>query len=308
MPGHDHHAGLPVDVIVPAAVVTLTLAYLALALRARRSHSGQWPLRRTVSFVLGAALVVWALAGPLRVVHGSFTAHMAQHLLLGMLGPFLMVLGAPMRLLLRWGPRTWRPVIGRLLHARPVRFLAHPVVALMFAVGSLPLVYATSLYELATTSPAVHLALHAHFLASGYLFAWVICGPDPAPGRASVPARLVVLGVSVAVHASVSQLMYAGVFPAGVDPVDLRRGATLMYYGGDLVELALALVLVAGWRPRRPPPGSPRDTEVRGRMGQRVCHRCNAWPVEAREPGHVRGVRAERDGVRVLGGPDSHHA
>lgn len=251
---HDHGvgAGPGPGLLLPTALLVLAVAYVVLAARAAGSEVGRWPWLRTALFLLGAGLAGWSLLGPLdEAAHGSFAAHMAQHLLVGMLGPFLMVLGAPVRLLLRWGPRAWRPRIGALLHARPVRFVAHPVVALILAVGLLPAVYATPLYGLATDSPWLHTALHAHFLASGYLFAWVICGPDPAPARPSVPTRLVVLGVAVAVHASLSQLMYAGFFPAGVDPVDLRRGATLMYYGGDLVELALAVVLVTQWRPSR---------------------------------------------------------
>lgn len=249
---HDHGSGAPFgpDLLLPAVVATLTLAYIVLALRAAAVGGGRWPVRRSAVFVLGAGLVLWALTGPL-AADDTFAAHMAKHLLVGMLGPFLMVLGAPMRLLLRWGPRAWRSRIGALLHARPVRFVAHPVVALILAVGLLPVVYATPLHSAATASAWGHAALHGHFLASGYLFAWVICGPDPAPARPSVPARLAVLGVAVAVHATVSQLMYAGFFPADVEPVDLRRGATLMYYGGDLVELALALVLVTQWRPGR---------------------------------------------------------
>lgn len=47
----------------------------------------------------------------------------------------------------------------------------------------------------------------AHVFTAGYLFAWVIAGPDPAPRRPSVPARLVVLGVAVAGHAVLSQLL-----------------------------------------------------------------------------------------------------
>lgn len=254
MPAHGHGVGLDPgwDLVLPAVLLALTLAYAVLAARAARSQVGRWPLRRTACFALGAGLIVWSLAGPLRAAaHESFTAHMAQHLLVGMLGPLLLALGAPVRLVLRWGPPAWRPMIGRLLHARPIRFVAHPVVALILAVGLLPVVYATGIYGRAFSSPGLHTGLHAHFLASGYLFAWVICGPDPAPARPSVPARLVVLGVSVAIHATVSQLMYAGFFPSEVDPVDLRRGAMLMYYGGDLVELALATVLVTQWRPTR---------------------------------------------------------
>ncbi|MEV4073254.1 cytochrome c oxidase assembly protein [Nonomuraea fuscirosea] len=110
----------------------------------------------------------------------------------------------------------------------------------------------------------LHAAVHVHFLLSGCLFAWVIAGPDPAPRRPSVPARLVVLGVAVAVHAGLSQLMYAGI---GVDlpvPVEQRRGAAeIMYYGGDLAELMLAVALVLGWKPA----GRARRALAAGRTG-----------------------------------------
>ena len=51
-----------------------------------------------------------------------------------------------------------------------------------------------------------------HFVFAGCLYAWVIAGPDPAPHRPSVPARLVVLGVAVAVHSVLAQLLYGGWF------------------------------------------------------------------------------------------------
>lgn len=94
--------------------------------------------------------------------------------------------------------------------------------------------------------------MHAHFLAAGHLFAWVVAGPDPAPRRPSVPARLVVLGVAIVGHAALSQLLYAGALVQVSAPADDRRtGAELMYYGGDVAELALAVALVTTWRPRR---------------------------------------------------------
>ncbi|HEY0700834.1 MAG TPA: cytochrome c oxidase assembly protein, partial [Micromonospora sp.] len=68
-----------------------------------------------------------------------------------------------------------------------------------------------------TGEPLPHHVVHAHFLAAGYLFCWVIAGPDPSPHRASVPVRLVVLGVAVTAHATLSQLLYAGI--PGVPPV-----------------------------------------------------------------------------------------
>lgn len=80
----------------------------------------------------------------------------------------------------------------------------------------------------------------------------MIAGPDPAPRRLSVPTRLVVLSVAIAVHAGLSQLMYAGLYVRiPVPPDQLQAGAQLMYYGGDIAELLLALAMVSTWRPRR---------------------------------------------------------
>ncbi|MBB4908609.1 cytochrome c oxidase assembly protein [Actinophytocola algeriensis] len=74
--------------------------------------------------------------------------------------------------------------------------------------------------------------MHLHFLVAGYLFAWLIAGPDPAPHRPGVPARLVLLGVAIAVHATLAQLMYAGIAAPdqGADPefgeIPRRRNMT----------------------------------------------------------------------------------
>lgn len=108
------------------------------------------------------------------------------------------------------------------------------------------------LYNVLSRQPVAHWLLHVHFLLAGCLFAWVIAGVDPAPGRPGVPVRLVVLGVAIAAHAVIAQLMYGG-FGINVHaPVEeVRGGAQLMYYGGDIAELLLAGALVAGWRPRR---------------------------------------------------------
>ncbi len=69
--------------------------------------------------------------------------------------------------------------------------------------------------------------------------------------------------MAVAAHATISQLMYGG-FLIGVHaPIaQVRGGAELMYYGGDIAELLLAAALVATWRPARhtvqpAPPASP---------------------------------------------------
>jgi putative copper resistance protein D len=40
-----------------------------------------------------------------------------------------------------------------------------------------------------------------HFVAAGYLFCWVLIGPDPGPPRPGYPLRLLVLLVTISAHA-----------------------------------------------------------------------------------------------------------
>lgn len=248
-PGH----GIGWDTALPVGALTIVaVGYLLLARRGRQDARG-WSMRRTASFLAGVGLLVLALIPQLSPFpEHSFTSHMYGHLLIGMYAPLGLVLGAPVTLLLRSVPHRYGRVIGRLLASAALGVLAHPVIALILNLGGLYLLYATPLYVLTMEHPAVHQLVQAHVLASGYLFAFSIAGPDPAPHRPSVPSRLVILGVAVAGHAVLAQLLYAGVLlPERMSGNDLRAGADLMYYGGDIAELLLAFVLVSTWRPGR---------------------------------------------------------
>ncbi|MEU6331962.1 cytochrome c oxidase assembly protein [Streptomyces sp. NPDC047049] len=254
MPLHGHAApGGPAGALLPALGLLLAaVAYLLLAHRARRRNPAQgWRRRRAVSFLSGLALLAVALLPPLApFAHADFRGHMAQHLLIGMYAPLALVLAAPVTLLLRVLPAQRARQLTMVLHTRPARVLAHPVVALPLSTGSLAVLYFTPLYNATMGIPAGHWLLHAHFLLSGCLFAHAVAGPDPAPARPGVRARLVCLGVAIAAHAVISQLMYGGFLVDIHAPVDqVRGGAEIMYYGGDLAELLLAVALVATWRP-----------------------------------------------------------
>ncbi|BBH70145.1 hypothetical protein ACTI_68300 [Actinoplanes sp. OR16] len=233
---HAHHLDAAI------LVVAVAIGYEVLAALVR-----DWPARRTLFFLAGAALLVTGLT----LDATGFRAHTLQHLLIGMLAPLGLVLGAPVTLLLRTVPRPIARLIGRTLRHRLVHLIANPVTALALNLGGVALLHLTALYPATTREPALALLVHVHFLLSGYLFAWVVAGPDPAPRRPPVPARLVVLGVAIAFHSVFSQLLYAGLIDLPVPDQERRGGAELMYYGGDVAELLLAAALVAGWRPRQ---------------------------------------------------------
>lgn len=250
MTGHVHgaagYAWLPLGVFA--------CAYLGAAAR-RRAEPRGWSRWRTASFVAGLALLGVALTGPVADLAADLRGHMIQHLLIGMLAPLLLVLGAPVTLLLRSLPPARARRVTAVLRGRACHLLANPWTALTLSVGGMVVLYCTPLYQVTATDMTLHHLVHAHFLLSGYLFAWVIAGPDPAPRRPSVPSRLVVMGVAIAVHATLSQLMYAGLTAVPVPADQLRGAAEIMYYGGDIIELLLVLALVTTWRPaprRRP--------------------------------------------------------
>jgi putative membrane protein len=179
----------------------------------------------------------------------DFRGHVAQHMLIGMYAPLALVLAAPVTLLLRTLPPARGRQLTAVLHSPPARVIAHPAVALALATGSLAVLYFTPFYNATAGSPAAHWMLHAHFLLSGCLFAYVIAGPDPAHARPGVRARLVYLGIAIAAHAVISQLMYGGFWVDIHAPIyQVQGGAEIMYYG-DIAELLLAAALVATWRP-----------------------------------------------------------
>ncbi len=249
------HAVETTGTLVPLAALTVVAAgYLGLA-RLRSREPRGWSPWRTASFLVGCALLAVALLPQLQPFPaGDFRGHMLQHLLIGMYAPIGLVLGAPVTLLLRSVPSHHGRLIGRLLRSRPGHLIANPVTALILNLGGLAALYFTPLYGATTTSPALHHLVHAHFFAAGYLFAWVIAGPDPAPKRPRVPARLVVLGIAIAGHAVLSQLLFAGAFThVEVSAPERQGGAELMYYGGDIAELLLAFALVSTWRPHHRP-------------------------------------------------------
>lgn len=234
----------------------LAAAGLLYAIGLARSP-GRWPWPRTASWYAGLAA---ATAGLL--LAGDFRTHAAGHLLLGMVAPLLLVLAAPVTLALRALPVPRARRLSRVLRSAPARALTHPVVAAVLDVGGLWLLYTTDLYALAARHPAVHLAVQAHVLLAGYLFTASLVGVDPAPHRPRPAVRAAVLVLAAAAHAVLAKHLY-GAPPAGVP--DARAGAQLMYYGGDVVEVALAVLLCREWL------GAPRRARhpEHGQVGQR---------------------------------------
>lgn len=238
-PGHPG----PDLTVVAGSVLLLgaLVGYAALVATSRRP----WPGWRTVCWAAGGLVVGAGTVGPLaEAAHEDFTAHAVAHLAVGMLGPLLLVLGAPVTLALRTLPAPAARRLTRVLRCRPLRVLTEPVVAGLLDAGGLWLLYTTPVLAFAHHSPVLHLVVHAHLVLAAYLLTAVLVGPDPLPHRRSFPHRAAVLVAVLAAHDILAKVLWAHP-PEGV--ADARTGALVMYYGGDGVELVVIVLLCARW-------------------------------------------------------------
>ncbi len=240
--------------------------YLAGVVRLRR-RGDAWPVVRTICWVVGWALFVWATCGAPGIWgRVLFSTHMVLHMAVAMTVPLFLVPGAPVTLALRalkarpdksWGPRE---VLLQVVHSRAMQVLANPVVAASLFFFSLAAFYWTGLFGLSLTTHTGHLLMMAHFLLTGYLFVWVLIGIDPGPPRWSPLALLVILFATISFHAffgvalTGSETLLAPDFfgqinlPWGPDPLlDQHRAGEIAWGFGEAPTLFLAVVVAFQW-------------------------------------------------------------
>jgi putative membrane protein len=268
--------------LIPLALTAVTLLGYAAGLHRLHRRQVQWPMGRTACLVAGSVCVAAAVLPPVASHDDLFPMHIGQHLLIGMAGPGLLALSAPITLALRALPSRSRRSSLRLLHSRVVRLLTTPATAVVLDVGGLCVLYLTGLYARAENNDLIHATVHLHMFVAGCLLSWAIIGVDPIRRRPSLPIRVATLIVAGAAHDTLSKLMYAHDLPAGGGPLgDRHTGAELMYYGGTAIDLALTTVLMVQW------------WRVTGRMLSHSARRARTHTAAVRQSSQPRGQSAE---------------
>lgn len=253
---HVHHASeLPNELLLALPLVLAVLIYLLLGFVSNQHHK-PWPIYRYISWIAGVLSAGAALIGPIAdSAHENFMAHMVGHLFLGMLAPLLLALSAPMTLFLRTLSVGHARKLSRVLKSFPVCILCHPLVASILNIGGLWLLYMTELYSMMHHYALLHMIVHFHVFAAGYLYTISIIYIDPIPHRHGFIFRAVVLILSLAAHGILSKYIYAYP-PTGVPIEQAQMGGVIMYYGGDLIEICLICLFCLQWykaaRPRTP--------------------------------------------------------
>jgi putative membrane protein len=304
---HGHHSGMWVPgeaptwgrvflphldawSVLPVLALLGVSAYAVGLVRLRRSGIA-WPWWRTASWVAGC-LSLFAVTGTWLNGYSMvlFSVHMAQHMVLSMVAPLLMLLGRPVTLALRSLPRgrgvagVPRALLLDALHSRVARFLSHPLFTLPLFLVSLYGVYFTPVFDALMGDPFGHQFMLAHFTVTGLLFFGPILAQDPWPRQVGHGGRMLELLIPMPLHAffGVAIMMSSSLVvrtfadpPAGwgVDPLaDQNTAGSIAWSFGELPTVLVMAVVLAGWM------GSE---ERRGRRIDRAAARTDDAELEA---------------------------
>lgn len=238
-----------------------------LGVRRLSARGVRWPWWRTVLWLTGCALFLWATNGP-PGAYGRvlFSMHMVQHMTIATAVPVFLVLGAPITLALRAlrrrddgsrGPREW---LLQTVHSLPAQLLGHPIVACgLFVVGMVAFYY-SSLFEISLETHTGHVLMTLHFLLSGYLFAECLVGVDPGLRRPVYPLRALLVMVTFGFHALFSVSLMASTRVLAEDwygglgrtwgeslADDQYLGASLGWLLGEYPLAVIAVALLVSW-------------------------------------------------------------
>jgi len=250
----------PVLLVVTVTVVALYL----LGVRTLRQRGDAWPLGRTLAFVVGGmgSFSLATMSGLSAYDTTLLSVHMVQHMVLSMVVPLFLALGAPVTLALRTLPTRPRGVLMTVLHSRVAKVLTFAPLTLALYVVSPWALYFSGWYSASLHHAYVHEMMHVHLVLVGSLFFWPLMGIDPLPGRLQYPFRLLIIFLTLPFHAflgvtimSQSKLIGGDWYPELhetmswlPDPADDQHLAGgILWSSGDLVGLLFFAVLFVQW-------------------------------------------------------------
>jgi cytochrome c oxidase assembly factor CtaG len=250
----------PLETLPLLAVIVVSALYM-LGVRKLQRENIHWPLGRTISFVVfGNGTLFIATQGPLAFLDTTLlSTHMVQHMLLSMIAPIFLALGAPITLLLRVTRGKVRKTIASVLHSRFVKVLSFPLFAGFIYIINPWLLYFTGYYEATLTNSLLHNFNHLHFIMVGSIWTWSLIGIDPMP-RMGFGLRLFSIFVTLPFHAFLGLTIMNqsdGIARTYYESLNLEWGpgviadqqiaGGLLWAAGDVIGLLLFLALAIQW-------------------------------------------------------------
>jgi putative copper resistance protein D len=223
--------------------------YVAAVMRLRR-RGRSWSGWRTTAFLAGVVTLDIAVVSGLASYDDQvFVVHVVQHLLLMMVAPPLLALGAPITLAIQAAKRPLQGRIVRLLHNRGLRFLTLPLVAAVLYYGAMYVIFLTSFYPFSLRHPVVHDLSHVVMFTFGCLFWWPMIAVDQLPHRPSFQVRIIAMfvGMPLEVFLGVVVLNFSNPIAPEHTLSDTRAGGAVFWGASMLITFGAALVMLAQW-------------------------------------------------------------
>ena len=243
--------------VIAAVVAALLFARAVVRLRRRgRADLAGWD--RVALFAAGLAVTVFALVGPLDRIADEklLSAHMAQHVLIGDLGPALMVTALRGPLLVFFLPA---PVLAPLARNARVRAvlgtLLRPRVAFGLWAANLAIWHVPYLYDLALRHQWLHNFEHVCWMFSGILV-WTLLVDPGSHRRLSVGGRVALAAAMFAAGQILTDVLvfsFTPLYPAydgayGVSALTDQQLAGIVMMVEQLLTLGTCVALLL--RPR----------------------------------------------------------
>jgi len=225
-----------------------------------------WPVGRTLAFTVGGmgSFLVATSSGLATYDTTLLSVHMVQHMVLSMVVPLFLALGAPVTLMLRTLPAALRKPLLALLHSRLAKVLSFaPLTFLLYVISPWAL-YFSGWYPATLDQVWLHELMHVHLVVVGALFFWPLVGVDPLPGRVGHPFRVLLVVLTLPFHAflgvtimgSTSLIAESHYVALRSGPMgswlpsalsDQHRAGGILWAAGDLVGLVFFVVLFVQW-------------------------------------------------------------
>ena len=272
----------PFSIVIGIALVAVAYWYLSadwrLAVRGRR-----WPTRRTAAFMAGLIAIDMALQSPVATFTGSyFQAHVVQHLLLMVVAPPLLALGAPSTLLLQTANRATKTRWLGVLHSRPFAVFTHPVLVWFFYFGAMFAFFLSPLVNYAMEHMALMDGINLVFLLGACCYWWPVVGLDPiVHWRMGYGARMANLALGVPFESFLGVALMSD-----RSPVASMYSAASTHSGGALLWAAAELATFTGlipvfWQWMRADEREGARSDARADRARLAADRPRPLPAEA---------------------------
>jgi cytochrome c oxidase assembly factor CtaG len=207
-----------------------------------------------------------------------------QNIVLLMVVPMFLAVGAPLTLLASAVSPSVRTRLSRVLHSRPAVLVTLPLVVTVVLVVPILVLYMSPIYEATLRDPVVSGVAGTALVVAGFVYFWTRFRIDPTPRPGSHLVTLAITIVEVVGDAVLGVVVWLGpLIAAGFYTAlnrqwgpDLRTdqllGAGVLWVGGDVVGLPFIGIVLARM---------VREDEEHARIVDAVLDRRDAGPASA---------------------------